>query len=65
MSENGNDTMSYRGHTARIVYSAEDNCLVGRLLSVPDNHLVSFHGDSVTEIRQAMRDAVDHYLDVR
>lgn len=55
-----NNTMTYKGHTARIVYSAEDGCLVGHLVGL--NDIVGFHGDSVEEIRKAFHESVDDYL---
>lgn len=54
--------MTYRGYAARIEYSDEDGCLVGQVAGIDD--IVSFHGDSVTQIRQAFHEMVDHYLEV-
>lgn len=39
------NTMTYKGYTAIISFSAEDGCLVGRLAGI--NDIVGFHGDSV------------------
>ena len=55
------NTMTYRGYTAKIVYSSEDDCLVGHLIGIRD--IVGFHGDSVAEIRVAFKESVDFYLD--
>jgi len=52
--------MKYKGYTARIEYSEEDGCLVGRVLGIRD--IIGFHGDSVEEVRQAFEEAVDFYL---
>ena len=52
--------LTYRGYSARVEYSPEDEVLVGRVVGITD--LVSFHGESVTEMRQAFHDAVDSYL---
>jgi predicted HicB family RNase H-like nuclease len=54
-----NDT-TYKGYTAKIEYSPADGCLIGHLLGIKD--IITFHGDSVTEIRQAFEEAVDDYL---
>jgi predicted HicB family RNase H-like nuclease len=53
--------MSYRGYAARIEYSDEDGCLIGRIAGIQD--IVSFHGDSVEDIRRVFQEAVDFYLD--
>ena len=55
------NTMTYKGYAARIEYSEEDGCLVGRIAGIRD--IVCFHGDSVEEIRCAFEESVDFYLD--
>ena len=57
MSDN---TMTYRGYTAVVEYSAEDGCLVGRLVGITD--LVGFHGSSIREVKRNLRLAVNHYI---
>jgi len=51
-----NKPMMYRGYYARIEYSDEDECLVGRVVGI--RHIITFHGDSVKGIRQAFEKAV-------
>ena len=58
---NTDSTMTYKGYTALIRFSAEDECLVGQLVGI--NDIVGFHGDSVEEIRKAFEEAVDFYLE--
>ncbi len=53
--------MTYQGYSARIEYSDEDQCFVGRITGIRD--IVSFHGESVVEIRQAFQEAVEFYLE--
>jgi predicted HicB family RNase H-like nuclease len=53
--------MTHRGYAARIEYSDEDGCLIGRLAGIQD--IITFHGDSVDEIRGAFEEAVDFYID--
>jgi predicted HicB family RNase H-like nuclease len=53
--------MTYKGYTASIEYSAEDGCLIGHILAIRD--IVGFHGDSVSEIKEAFEEAVDDYLE--
>ena len=56
-----NNTMQYKGYSAIVRYSADDECLVGHIAGI--NDLVGFHGDSVEEMRKAFEEAVDFYLD--
>lgn len=53
--------MRHRGSAARIEYSDEDRCFVGRVAGIRD--IVTFHGDSVEEVRRAFEEALDFYLD--
>lgn len=53
--------MTYKGYCARIEYSDKEECLIGRISNI--QHSITFHGDSVKEIRQAFEEAVDAYLD--
>lgn len=52
--------MIYRGYTSRIDFDDRDDILVGRLLGIQD--VVSFHADSVAQLREAFHEAVDDYL---
>jgi predicted HicB family RNase H-like nuclease len=51
----------YRGHTARIEFDPEDEIFVGRVAGITD--LVGFHGDTVENLLEAFREAVDDYLE--
>ena len=53
--------MSYKGYAARIEYSDEDECFVGRVAGIRD--IITFHGASVKEVRQAFHEALDFYLE--
>ena len=52
--------MTYKEYIAQIVYSEEDGCFIGELVGIRD--IVSFHGDSLEEIRTAFEESVDDYL---
>ncbi len=54
-------TMTHKGYSAIIQYSEEDGCFVGHIAGIQD--IVGFHGESVTELRSAFREAVDDYLE--
>lgn len=53
--------MTHQGYAARIEYSEEDGCFVGRVTGIRD--IIGFHGESVAEVRAAFQEAVDFYLD--
>ena len=53
--------MRYKGYSARIEYSDEDGYFVGRVAGIRD--LLTFHGESVDEVRQAFEEALDFYLE--
>ena len=52
--------LTYNGYAAHIEFDAEDRLFVGRLAGIVD--IVTFHGESVTELEQAFQAAVDDYL---
>lgn len=53
-------TMTYKGYAARIEYSDEDGCFIGRIAGIKD--VIGFHAESVKELRAAFEEAVDDYL---
>jgi len=54
------NTMSYKGYTARVEYDERDNIFVGRILGI--RSIISFHGETVTELRVEFEHAVSDYL---
>lgn len=54
--------MTHRGYVARVEFDAEDECFTGHIAGI--NDVIGFHADSVNELKQAFRDAVDDYLEV-
>ncbi|WP_413794091.1 MULTISPECIES: type II toxin-antitoxin system HicB family antitoxin [unclassified Pseudomonas] len=54
------NSMTYKGYTARIEFDEHDDIFVGRILGVRD--IISFHADSVTELRAEFASAVEDYL---
>lgn len=56
-----NNTMNYKGYTANIEYSAEDQCFIGHLTGITD--IVGFHGESINELRQSFEEAVNDYIE--
>jgi predicted HicB family RNase H-like nuclease len=58
MSEN---IMRYKNYAARVEYSPEDKCFVGRVLGIRD--VVGFHGESVAELERDFRETMEFYFD--
>lgn len=54
------NTMSFKGYTARVEYDERDNIFVGRILGI--RGIISFHGETVRELRSAFERAVKEYL---
>ncbi len=54
-------TMEYKGYQARIEYDGDDKIFVGHISGI--RAIVGFHGESVSELESAFKDAVDDYLD--
>lgn len=55
------NTMTHKGYAARVEFDAEDRIFVGRVIGIRD--VVSFHGETVFELENSFREAVDDYLD--
>ena len=54
------NSMTYKGYMARIDYDDHDKIFFGRIAGVRD--VVSFHGESVTELQAAFHESVDDYV---
>ena len=52
--------MSYKNYTTRIEFDGRDNIFVGRVLGL--DSVVSFHGESVSELRHEFEAAIDDFL---
>lgn len=57
-------TMTYRGYTAEIIYSDEDECFVGHVVNSGDD-IIGFHGDTDEELRVAFEGVVDLHIKVK
>ncbi len=55
-------TLQYKGYTGSVEVSIEDGCLFGKIQFI--NDLVSYEGQTVDELRESFRNAVDGYLDM-
>ena len=54
------NTMNHKGYTARIEFDERDSIFVGRVLGVWT--IISFHGETVAELRREFEAAIDDYL---
>ena len=55
------NTLNYKGFIASVSFEDEDNILFGKIEGI--NDLIMFEGESVTEIKQMFREAVDEYIE--
>jgi predicted HicB family RNase H-like nuclease len=56
----GAKVLEHKGYTARVEYDERDNILVGRLLGI--RSIISFHAETVSELRLEFEKAVEDYL---
>lgn len=53
--------MTYKGYSARVEFDAEDEIFFGRIAGIRDS--ISFHAETVADLKAAFREAVDDYVD--
>ena len=56
-------TMTYKGYTAEVIYSDEDECFVGRIVNI--DAISGFHGNTDEELHVAFEDIVNLYMRTR
>jgi predicted HicB family RNase H-like nuclease len=54
------NSMTYKSYLARIEYDERDAIFVGRILGIRD--IISFHGETVAELKAEFERAVNDYL---
>jgi predicted HicB family RNase H-like nuclease len=52
--------MTYKGYTARIEFDQRDNVFIGKIVGIADS--ITFHGETVKELRADFEAAIDHYI---
>jgi len=55
------NNMKYKGYTGIVEFDEESRVLFGRVIGLRD--VITFEGESVTEVIQAFHDSVDVYLE--
>jgi predicted HicB family RNase H-like nuclease len=53
--------MTHKGYGCAVEFSSEDEAFIGRVIGIVD--IVTFHGETVTELKKAFVEAVDFYLE--
>ncbi len=56
-----NNTLTYKGFTAKVEFSADDEVFFGRILGIDD--IVTFHADTVEELKTEMAGMIDFYIE--
>lgn len=56
------DVLTYKDYIGSVHYSAEDEIMFGKIEGI--NDLVSYEGNSVSELKAAFEDAVEDYLEL-
>lgn len=54
------NVMTYKGYTARIEFDERDDIFVGKVIGIADS--ITFHGETVKELRKDFQAAIDHYI---
>lgn len=55
------DLLQYKNYTATLEYDADAEIFFGRILHIDDS--ISFQGAGIAELKAAMRDAVEDYIE--
>ena len=55
-------TLTYKGYIGSIEISDEDNCLFGKVLDLPKDTMISYEGETVSELEEDFKGAVDDYI---
>jgi predicted HicB family RNase H-like nuclease len=53
--------MEYKGYVAKVEFDDEDEIFHGEVINLRD--VITFQGESVTELKEAFHDSVEDYLD--
>jgi len=54
------NVMTYKGYKARIEFDQRDDIFMGKIVGIADT--ITFHGETVKELRADFEAAVDHYV---
>ena len=54
------NAMTYKGYRARIEFDERDSLFTGKIVGIADS--ITFHGETVEELRADFQAAIEHYL---
>lgn len=54
--------LTYNGYIGSIEICHEDHCLYGQVLDLPDNTMISYEGQTMSELEQDFKGTIDDYL---
>jgi len=57
-----NNLIAYKGFKGSVEYSAEDDCLFGKIVGV--NDLISYEAQDLPGIKKAFEEAVEEYIGI-
>lgn len=57
----GKNLIEYRGYVGRVVFDDEAGIFHGEVINLKD--VITFQGECVAELREALKDSVEDYLD--
>lgn len=55
------DFLTYKGYLGSVEYSAEDNCLFGKVMYIKS--LLAYEGNSLQELEEMFHQTIDEYLE--
>lgn len=53
--------LEYKGYIGTVDFSAEDNCLFGKIIGI--NDLINYKAQAVSELKEVFEEAVNDYLE--
>lgn len=57
------NTIDYKGYVGSVEISEEDNCLHGKVMDLPNDTAITYEGETIKELKEDFKSAVDGYLD--
>ena len=57
-----NNVMEYKGFTAKVEYSQDDEIFVGHVLGIDD--IIDFEGSTVAELKKDFKNAIDLHIKI-
>jgi predicted HicB family RNase H-like nuclease len=60
--ETKDNYLTYKGYIGTVSYSHEDDILYGKIEGINDS--ISYHGESIRELKNAFMESVDDYLEL-